>query len=308
MEPILSLKILSDQELIRNLKTLIAKEREILTDIIHHLKEVDARKIHLAQGYSSLFAYLTEGLGYSESAAYRRIQAMRLIQSVPEVEQKLERGDLSLSVASQLQTFIQNEDKRRKAEKLFPITREEKQTLIAQVQGSSARDCEQRLAVLSPEVCLPREKIRPISEDKFVIQFAAGKGLIKKIQKLKSLWSHQNPEGNLGTLFERLVDMALEKSDPERKKEKARQAVPASEAKLSLGRNIPRPLRAKIWRRDQGRCQFKNPRTGRLCHSTHALELDHRYPVSLGGENSEANLRLYCRCHNQYRQNLLEGG
>ncbi len=308
MEAIQFLKKLSDHDLINKLKNLVGKERSVLTDILHHLKEVEVRKLHLALGYSSLFAYLTEGLSYSESAAYRRIQAMRLIKAVPEAEQSLENGDLSLSVASQLQTFIQNEEKRRKTQDQVPISPEEKQSLITQLQGVSARQCEQKLAELSPEAGLPKEKTRPLTDDKFLIQFTAGRDLMGKIQKLKSLWSHQNPEGSLEQLFEKLVDMALEKADPEKKIEKKKPRLPTSNVETSSTRYIPQFLKREILKRDQGKCQYRNPRTGKLCLSDHMVEIDHRWPVSLGGENTASNLRLLCRSHNKYRQDLLEGG
>ncbi len=300
-----SLHDLSDQDLIENLKILISDEREILTAILHHLKEVESRHLYLAKGFSSLFAYLTEGLGYSESAAYRRIQAMRLMKSIPEIEEKLETGALSLSVASQLQTYLHQEDKKRKVEKKAPVTQSEKQTLIQTLQGTSARECEQKLAKLSPETSLPKEKTRPITDERVLIQFTAGKDLLEKINKLKNLWSHQNPEGSLEKLIEKLADMALEKTDPERKPEKKSTQLPTSEVKGSSTRYIPKTLKTKIWQRDQGKCQYRDPKTRIFCGSKYQIQLDHRYPFVLGGENTEENLRLLCRRHNQYRQDLL---
>ena len=159
------LKSLSDQELIGSLKDLIAEEREIQTAILHYIREVETRKLYLQYGYGSLFTYLTEGLGYSEGSAQRRIQSMRLIHSVPEVEAKLESGEMSLSVASKVQSFIQNEDKRRKYEGEKPVTVEEKTALVEKLQGTSFRQCEQKLAELAPESALPKDKARAITED-----------------------------------------------------------------------------------------------------------------------------------------------
>ncbi len=306
MESLTALKKLSDPELIGSLKNLITKERAVLTEILHHLKEVENRKLHLAQGYSSLFAYLTEGLGYSEAAAQRRLQSMRLIQSVPEVEQKLESGELSLSVASQLQSFLQNQDKRRKEVGQKPISQEAKQALVEQFKGTSARQCEQQLAQLAPESVLPREKVRAITEDAFLLQFTVHQGLLSKINQLKALWSNQNPEGNMEKLLEKLVDMALEKADPIQKKPKKQGVLPKSEVKQGYSRYIPKSLRVRIWQRDRGQCQYRDPKSGRICRSNHLLEIDHVYPLALRGENSPDNLRLLCRSHNQYRQERLE--
>jgi len=306
MSSIAFLKKLSDQELIVSLKDLISEEREIQTAILHHLREVEDRKIYLQSGYGSLFSYLTEGLGYAEASAYRRIQSMRLIRSVPEVEGKLESGEMSLSVASRLQGYIQQEDKRRKEDGQKPVSLEEKKILVEQLQGTSDRQCEQKLAELSPELALPKEKARPITDDAIMLQFTVNKKLFNKIEQLKALWSHQNPEGKLELLLEKLVDSALEKADPIQESSKQKSQLPAPESGCTFGRYIPKALKDQIWRRDQGRCQFKDPRTGKFCRSNHLIEIDHRYPVALGGENSPSNLRLLCRNHNQYRQRLLD--
>lgn len=104
----------TDLELISEFKDLVTKERQLQTKILHYLRIIENRKIHLALGFSSLFVFLTEEIGYSEATAYRKIQAMRLIQDMPEVEEKLEKGKLSLSVASQFQGFLNKENQKRK--------------------------------------------------------------------------------------------------------------------------------------------------------------------------------------------------
>ena len=306
MSSIAFLKKLSDQELIGSLKDLISEEREIQTAILHYLREVEDRKLYLQSGYGSLFSYLTEGLGYAEASAYRRIQSMRLIKSVPEVEDKLDSGEISLSVASRLQCYIQQEDKRRKEEGQKPVSLEEKKNLVEQLQGTSDRQCEQKLAELAPELTLPKEKARPITDDAIMLQFIVNKKLFAKIELLKALWSHQNPEGKLEVLLEKLVDAALEETDPIQNETKKSTQLPAPESACTFGRYIPKALKEQVWRRDQGRCQYKDPRTGKICRSNHFIEIDHRYPVALGGENSLENLRLLCRNHNQYRQRQLD--
>jgi hypothetical protein len=48
---------LTDQNLIAELKNLLLQEREVLAEIIRYLQEVDARRLYLELGYSSLFEY-----------------------------------------------------------------------------------------------------------------------------------------------------------------------------------------------------------------------------------------------------------
>jgi len=341
MTPQRSLKQKTDDLLVTELKTLITQERKILTEIIDHLREVERRRLYLKEGYSSLFTWMTEYLGYSEGAAQRRIQAMRLVRDLPEVEEKLSSGKLSLSVASQLQSFLRREDKKRKETNSEKLTKTKKLELVSQLEGTSSRRCEQTLAKISPETALPRDKTRPITDLKTQISFVAGKGLIQKIERLKSHTSHQNPEGSYEKLFEKAIEIALEKIDPiarqkrrERRAEPTqKQSTPARREKMSpspksplvgaphrapgqgapppptskVKRNIPQPLKDHIWIRDEGRCQYQNKRTEKKCHSQQHIELDHQVPFSWGGEHSVKNLRLFCRNHNLYRVMDAEG-
>lgn len=293
----------SDSTLVADLKNLVAKEREILTELLHYLSEVQARRLYLARGYSSLFAFMTNELCYSEAAAQRRIEAMRLIRDVPEVEEKLQKGELSLTVASQVGTFFRQETQRRREQKVEPITRDDKLSLLETLKGTSRRECERKLAEIAPETCIPKEKTRPINDEKTLIQFTAGKNLMNKLQKLKSLLSHQTKTGSLEELIDKLSDLALEKLDPERREQRRRQRVsqkrppptlPPAEAQVfrpaapqkKRFRHIPQPLRDQIWLRDHGQCQHRDPQTGKVCGSKQRLEIDHKYTYALGGEAS----------------------
>ncbi len=60
---------------------------------------------------------------------------------------------------------------------------------------------------------------------------------------------------------------------------------------------IPRSLEDQVWRRDEGRCRWRED--GELCGSREHLEFDHIRPVSKGGRNTYSNLQLLCRTHNR---------
>ncbi|MCB9026576.1 MAG: hypothetical protein H6625_09690 [Bdellovibrionaceae bacterium] len=57
-------------------------------------------------GYQSLFEYTVKELKYSEGQAGRRIQAMRLLKEIPEIEKKIESVALSLTSISQAKAFF----------------------------------------------------------------------------------------------------------------------------------------------------------------------------------------------------------
>ena len=80
-----TIRKLSDAALLKRLNALAERERVTTLEILLHLGEVDRRDLYLAQGFSSLFAYCTGHLGFSESAAGRRVRAARCIGKHPEI-------------------------------------------------------------------------------------------------------------------------------------------------------------------------------------------------------------------------------
>ena len=106
------IKQLSNEKLLSQTKFLVQKERDVHIQVLHHLAEIDSRKLYFRQGFSSLFDYAVKELGYSEGAAYRRIKAMKLCQDIPKTESRLQTGRLSLSTACQLQVFFEKQAKK----------------------------------------------------------------------------------------------------------------------------------------------------------------------------------------------------
>ena len=64
-------------------------------------------------------------------------------------------------------------------------------------------------------------------------------------------------------------------------------------------RNIPSAVRRAVYRRDGGRCTWKQP-DGRSCGERAFLEYNHRRPFALGGGHTVENVELLCRAHNQH--------
>ena len=166
----------------------------------------------------------------------------------------------------------------------------------------------------------------------------------KKLEELKSLLSHKNPVLSHGELLSILLEEALKKHDPRRKKirkttkkeivisaqkwksnkninnkkqghkNKARQSIATSPQKWEykgkakqINRAIPSSLRKHIWERDEGQCTYVHLKTKRKCSSRHLLQIDHIRPFSLGGKSEASNLRLLCAGHNQLRSEKTFG-
>jgi len=104
--------VLSDRELLRQTSTLVHHERHLQGAIIDHLAAIEARRLFLQLGCSSLFDYAVRELGYSDAAAARRIGAMRLCADQPDARERLRDGSLTLSAAAELQWAFDRQRRR----------------------------------------------------------------------------------------------------------------------------------------------------------------------------------------------------
>src|SRR5690349_19489256 len=129
-----SLSTLSDSSLVQEIRSLVSEERRLGVQILRYLLEIDGRRIPLALGYSSLFTFCVQELKYTESQAYRRIQAMQALREVPQIEEKLQSGVLSLSSVSQVQSFCRKVDT------------PDKLGILQSIEGKSKRETEKLLA------------------------------------------------------------------------------------------------------------------------------------------------------------------
>ena len=106
MTTIESAKHLSDGELLARVAQAAQRERAATTHLIALLAEMDARRLYLGEGYSSLFTYCTQVLHLSEHAAYGRIEAARAARRFPLVIELLADGSLTVTTVGLLATHL----------------------------------------------------------------------------------------------------------------------------------------------------------------------------------------------------------
>jgi hypothetical protein len=293
------LRKMGSTELLKRAARLAKVERRITAAFVETLCEIDSRRIFSEEGYASLWAYVTKGLGLSESSAQRRIQAARLVRDAPEAKPALENGTLSLSNAAQLQGFRQRE---RKKKGKAPDAGE----LIQATASLSQRECEAALIAISPEAMPNKERDRPVSpQGDHELKFTVSKELYDKLQKIKGLIAHAKPEASYAELLEHLADSELKrlgkKTGIGMEVEPTRTAAAEVEKKNPLPRGkrvyLPAAIKRAVGSRSGGRCEFTT-HEGRRCSSTYRLQIDPIVQLAHGGSNDLANLRQLCRNHN----------
>jgi hypothetical protein len=97
---------LSDSQLLDEVARATGVERHATSRLIALLAELDARKLYLGCGYSSLFVYCTQALRLSESAAYARITAARAARTFPTILSRLTSGGITLTTVSLLAAHL----------------------------------------------------------------------------------------------------------------------------------------------------------------------------------------------------------
>jgi hypothetical protein len=189
----MKIKNLSDQELLSRTSELAARERELLTEILRHLREVERRRLFCELGYRSMFEYAVKELSYSEDQAWRRISAMRLLKELPQIEEKIAQGELTLSTVGVAANLFRAEKKLGVA-----VSSDRKVEVLAAMSGKSRREAEVIAQSFTP-VTLKRDEVSPSLE--------------AKIAKIKGLLAHSHPQISNAELFEKLCDDFLERHE-----------------------------------------------------------------------------------------------
>jgi hypothetical protein len=135
-----SIRSLSDEQLVHDLETAAVDEREATARLIALLAEMDARRLYLQQGYSSLFVYCTKCLHLSEHAAYGRIEAARAARKFPLVLDRLAEGSITLTTICLLSSHLTADNHRH---------------LLDAMTDKSRREVEAQLACPSANACNP---------------------------------------------------------------------------------------------------------------------------------------------------------
>jgi 5-methylcytosine-specific restriction endonuclease McrA len=345
---------LGDDQLLAALSALVKRENDCLSELLAHLAELDRRELCIALGYSSLFAYCTEALGFCKSSAGRRIAAARVCRDYPEAFTRVANGELQLSVLCALRPHLNAEN----SEELFAACSRKSYEqveglLAARFPKPDVRDLIRRLPAprvgtphigskeietqpnqIKPDAPLTeamtepartqvnqklgegprppaqRDAVKPLSADRFSVNFTADGEFRELLEEVRALLSHSEPKGDLLTVMKRGLEALrgelLKKRfgvgrKPRRVNSRTSEPRYASESPerqtSKRTRHVAAAVAREVYVRDQGRCTFCAD-DGRRCGERRLLQLDHVIPHAEGGEPTVTNLRLRCRAHN----------
>ena len=325
-----SITQLSDRDVLSATARLAERERQTTAELIALLAELDARRLYLGEGCSSLFTYCTQVLRLSESATYARITAARTSRRFPCLLGVLAEGVVTLTTVGLIAPHL---------------TEDNCESLLNSVRYASKRDVERLIAALHPQPNIPptiralrtqpraladlplvpppsasadrsRDStpvvrtgpargsiVAPLAPRRYLLRLTIPEETQQKLERLHALLRHQIPGGDPAVIIDRSLTLLLAETErtkfaATKRKETSRSVVPTGRR----SRRIPSAVRRAVWSRDQGRCAFEGL-AGR-CRENAFLEFHHVIPFATGGASTLENLELRCRAHNRYEAEL----
>lgn len=330
---------LPDPDLLEAIVRAASDERHATVDLLRLLAELDARKLYLGEGCSSLFTYCTQVLHLSEHAAYHRIEAARAARQFPVVLDLLAEGALTLTTLALLrphltpanyEAMLTDAGHRTKREVEHQIaclaSKPDVTALVRKIATPTVgngqatpslpeTDPEEAGPPSAPRALLvaagPRPVVVPTAPDRFLLRITLNANTHAKLRRAQDLLRHTIPNGDPAAIFDRALTLLID-SVERQKFARTERAVPRSRPRATspskprvTGRYIPAAVRRAVWARDDGRCAFEGPH-GR-CRETGRLEFHHVVPFARGGPTDVNNLALRCRAHNAYEGELTFG-
>ena len=173
---------LSNLEFSEGFKSIVQTERRITAEVLVYFREAERRMLYAELGYPSLLAFAVQELKYSEAAAYRRIAAMRMTRDLPEVKEKIESGELSLSTVTQAATFFRQSEKQQ-GEKMDVSA---KRQVLKAIAGKSSRQTESTLLQINPNLePVIAERHRPIAGGGKLVTMTLDAELVCQIEEIQ---------------------------------------------------------------------------------------------------------------------------
>ncbi len=271
------LKNLSNIQLHRQTQVTAEKERLATIDLLWHLRENEKRMLYAQMGYRDLKEYCVKELKLSEGSAWRRMSAMRLLQELPEIETKIQSGDLNLTQITMARTHFRE----------VKSTQSEKHQILIALENQSTRTTERILAENKPEDFVAKLEVieKPLRGQKLEVTLILDESLQKELEDIQILLGKPYSKLELLRMLAKEKLQALKKDLNKKRKTEApvaRNAQPAPAETCEQSRYVSRYKLREIQKRDQHRCQFFDPLKGPPVSGKLSCKLNNQMGCGIG--------------------------
>ena len=271
------------------------------TEVVKCIQEVDESLTFRRLGHNSLFNYMIDALGFSESIAANFITVSRKAREIPTLQLAIEEGKLSVS----------------KARKITPVlTLENQVEWVEKAKNLPQRQLEQEVAREIPREDVP-ERIKFITGTRMELRMGISKEIEEKLRHVQDLESQRTGKHVcIEETLAALLEVYLEVKDPVRRADRIlkKESVKVSEhvarhaeeesTRPAHSAPIPTTTKHRVTKRDQGRCTHLDSH-GKRCEDRRWIDIHHIIPRSKGGTNAPENLRTLCRSHHKQEHEPL---
>ena len=324
----LTLRSLSDDDLVDAIASLAKTERTATASLIAHLAELEDRNLHLAQGFRSLFGYCRHVLHCSEHESYVRMQGVHAARRFPVVLAMLADGLLHLTAVRLLAPHLKDEDH---LALLGGAIHKSKREIVALLAGwfpsadvpTSIRTLPVRTVghagilvappargstatTMAPPPSVPtahRPVVALLAPRRYKLEITMDEETHADLRCVQDLLRREIPDGDAARIVKRALKLL--RQDAQKDAFAARSRPKPAGATAPASRHIPAHVERAVWQRDQGQCAFEGTRA--RCEERSFLEYHHLTPWIVGGSPSVENIALRCRAHNAYEAAVYLG-
>jgi hypothetical protein len=168
--------------------------------------------------------------------------------------------------------------------------------------------------------------LEPARTDMYNFRFAADGNFKAKFERLAEVLGVENPLKNMAEVFEKAVDISLEKKDPKKKLERRlererkrsagsskscpgkirQEGSPDKPEGKGNSRYIPSEVRERVLARSGHQCEYR-AKDGTRCSSKTGLQIEHSRPFAIYRSHEERFLKVLCRRHNLFQAERVYG-
>ena len=209
---------LPSARLLARVRDLVKRGNEAEAELLAHLGEVDARRLYLEEGCSSMFVWCQRALHFAEGVAYKRIQAARAARQFPEILEAVRRGDLHLTAVGLLAPKLTVSNCAELIKAACHRSADEIRRMLADREPKPAAPAFVRRIPESRKVIEPpalpratlvapppplspppaRARTEPLGAERYTVQFTVDRETHAQLEELRALMRHQVPDGDVG--------------------------------------------------------------------------------------------------------------